>query len=190
MTEFVDKLRLKGQAEEDTWFARRDRELIAALRAPRAGGRFPSRVVSGGQTGVDRGALDAAAAAGLPVGGWCPRGRRAEDGQIHEAYPLRETPSAGWDQRTEWNVRDSDATLILHRGGLSGGTLRTAEVAERLSRHCLRVDLGRSPDPAPVVDWLQGQRVAVLNVAGPRESGAPGIGTEAEDFLLAVLRRR
>jgi hypothetical protein len=188
MTGFVDKLRLKEQAEEDTWFARRDRELIEALHARRAGGRFPARVVSGGQTGVDRGALDAAVAAGLPVGGWCPRGRRAEDGEIPGTYPLRETPSAAWDQRTEWNVRDSDATLILHRGALSGGTLRTAEVAARLGRPCLQVDLGKGPDPGAVARWLQGQRVAVLNVAGPRENGASGIAAEARGFLLAVLR--
>lgn len=189
MSGFVDKLRLKEQAEEDTWFARRDRELIEALRARHATPRtFPRHVVSGGQTGVDRGALDAALAAGLPVGGWCPRGRRAEDGEIPEGYPLRETPSARWEQRTEWNVRDSQATLILHRGALSGGTLRTAETAARLGRPYLAVDLARSPEPGAVVDWLQSQRVSVLNVAGPRESTAPGIGVQARDFLLAVLR--
>ncbi len=88
------------------------------------------RVFSGGQTGVDRAALDVALDLGFPCGGWCPSGRRAEDGPLKEIYPLKETPSKNYAQRTEWNVRDSDGTLVLHRGSLSGGTAFTIELAE------------------------------------------------------------
>src|SRR5512134_3746342 len=102
------------------------------------------RVVSGGQTGVDRAALDAALALGLPCGGWCPRGRRAEDGAIPLHYPLRETPTARYPQRTEWNVRDSDGTLILTRGRPRGGTAYTISVARRLGRPLLVVDLAEA----------------------------------------------
>ena len=175
MSHFPDKLRLKEQADEDQYFARRERELIAALHARRARpiARPIARLVSGGQSGVDRAALDAALACEIPVGGWCPRGRGAEDGLIPDRYPLRETPDSEPAQRTAWNVRDSDATLILHRGPLSGGTALTAELARRYRRPLLQVDLetGRPTAAlaAEIRSWLQGQGARVLNVAGPRE---------------------
>jgi Circularly permutated YpsA SLOG family len=103
------------------------------------------RIVSGGQTGVDRAALDVALELGLECGGWCPRGRRAEDGEIPARYPLRETRSAGYPVRTERNVRDSDATLVLHEGRLGRGTALTAGCARRLGRPLLEVDLRRPP---------------------------------------------
>ena len=184
MTGFVDKLRLKGQAEEDTWFARHDRELVEAMH--RRGGGL--EVVSGGQTGVDRAALDAALGLGLKVGGWCPEGRRAEDGPIAARYPLRDTPTADYAQRTEWNVRDSDATLILYRGELTGGSARTAGHAREWGRPLLALDLVAHPDPAVAADWARRHGVRVLNVAGPRESGAPGIYAEARAWLDACLR--
>src|SRR6266571_9073801 len=81
-----------------------------------------SKIVSGGQTGVDRAALDVALELGIPCGGWCPRGRRAEDGIIPERYPLIETPTTAYPQRTERNVRDSDGTLVLTVGRADGGT--------------------------------------------------------------------
>jgi hypothetical protein len=146
------------------------------------------RIVSGGQTGVDRAALDVALALGLPCGGWCPSGRRAEDGPIDARYPLRETPSAAYDERTAGNVRDSDATLVLARGPLRGGTAYTLSCARREGRPHLVVDLGADPDPAPVRLWIDEQRVRVLNVAGPRESQSPGIGAHARAFLMEVLR--
>ena len=145
------------------------------------------RVVSGGQTGVDRAALDLALEFGLPCGGWCPRGRLAEDGRIPDRYPLRETPLADYAQRTEWNVRDSDATLVLYRGRPRGGTALTVKLARRLGRPCLTVDLDAAPDPAAVRSWLTGLGVAALNVAGPRESQAPGIGDQARTLLGTVL---
>jgi predicted Rossmann fold nucleotide-binding protein DprA/Smf involved in DNA uptake len=105
------------------------------------------QVVSGGQTGVDRAALDAALEAGIPCGGWCPKGRIAEDGRLPSRYPLRETPSDSYAQRTEWNVRDSDGTLILTRGALDGGTALTEKCASKLGRACLVIDLDEAPAP-------------------------------------------
>lgn len=192
MTGFVDKLKLKEKAEEDLYFARRDADLLAARRSvdvrdiPTTAAEV--RVVSGGQTGVDRAALDAAIALGLPIGGWCPRGRRGEDGPIPERYPLRETPNADYSERTEWNVRDSDATLILHRGPMSGGTRLTAELARRLGKPLLARDLAAPIDVRAIADWLVANHVRVLNCAGPRESGAPGIGEESQRIFAAVFR--
>src|SRR5260221_10992589 len=100
-----------------------------------------TRIVSGGQTGVDRAALDVALEQGIACGGWCPRGRRAEDGPLDERYPLQETPWDGYPQRTEWNVRDSDATLILSRGTPDRGTALTEDIARRRKKPDLAVDL-------------------------------------------------
>lgn len=146
-----------------------------------------SRIVSGGQTGVDRAALDAALALGIPCGGWCPRGRRAEDGVIPGRYPLLETPSGDYRARTECNVRDSDATLIVAAGRLSGGTAHTLRSARRQGRPWLVVDLEGEPDPRAVRDWLREAGVRTLNVAGPRESQRPGIQARARALLEAVL---
>lgn len=160
-----------------------------ADRAPSAQrARIPVRVISGGQSGVDRAALDAAIAAGLATGGWCPRGRRAEDGPISRRYPLRETPTRAYSQRTEWNVRDSDATLILYRGALLGGTRLTAALAMRYGRPRLILDLDTRPDPLIAREWIAAQGVRVLNVAGPRQADAPGIYAQARSFLLTVLQ--
>jgi hypothetical protein len=145
------------------------------------------KVVSGGQTGVDRAALDAALRVGIPCGGWCPRGRQAEDGPIAARYPLVETPEARPDQRTGWNVRDSDATLVLARGRIAGGTERTVERARGLGRPLRVVDLSAGPAVAAVRTWIGARRIGVLNVAGPRESEEPGIHGEALDFLSALL---
>jgi len=144
-------------------------------------------IVSGGQTGVDRAALDVAALLAIPSGGWCPRGRRAEDGRIPDHYPLEETPSAGYPQRTEWNVRDAHATLILTRGRPRGGTALTRWLAQKLGRSCRVVDLTRPQDEAPIRAWLASHPIRILNVAGPRESEAPGIHDEAVAFLRRVL---
>ena len=146
-----------------------------------------SKIISGGQTGVDRAALDVALARGLACGGWCPAGRKAEDGRIDPRYPLTDTPSAEYAERTEWNVRDADGTLVLHERSLSGGTAQTVELTERLGKPCLVLDLTKRPDAAAVLVWLQRHQVAVLNVAGPRESKAPGIYAHAVQFLQEVL---
>jgi len=141
------------------------------------------RIISGGQTGVDRAALDAALAPGPATRGWCPRGRRAEDGVIPDRYPLRETPERNYAQRTEWNVRDADATLLLVRGAPSGGTAYTAETARRLGRPLRLVVLPAGAAPVEIRRWLAAHRVRVLNIAGPRESQAPGIYAQARSLL-------
>jgi hypothetical protein len=189
MSDFVEKLRLKGQAEEDIYFARQERELIAALRARRS--LVLRKVISGGQAGVDRGALEAAlglpASAGISVGGWCPRGRAAEDGVIDARFSLSETPNRDPAQRTAWNVRDADATLILSQGELTGGTALTAEIAERLEKPLLVIDLRKPVPIAHVLSWMRRAAVRVLNIAGPRESQAPGITKDARDFVGRLL---
>ncbi|MEE8332474.1 MAG: putative molybdenum carrier protein [Alphaproteobacteria bacterium] len=144
-------------------------------------------IISGGQTGVDRAALDAALAAGLSCGGWCPLGREAEDGPIAPRYTLREAASPDPARRTLLNVRDSDATLIIAHGPLSGGTELTARHAKLLSRPYLVIDLAGTEDEiahaARIKDWLGEQGVRKLNVAGPRESGVPGIYDAAQALL-------
>jgi len=188
LSDFSEKLRLKEKAEEDLYFARRDRELIAALHRR---SRVLDALRAGGQTGVDRGALEAALAVSakqaLVVGGWCPRGRLAEDGVIEARYPLKETPSTDPAQRTEWNVRDADATLILNRGPLVGGTALTAALAKQLGKPLLCVD----PRALDVLDriagWLRENSVRELNVAGPRESQAPGIAGETRSLISRLL---
>jgi hypothetical protein len=146
-----------------------------------------TKIVSGGQTGVDRAALDVALERGLPCGGWCPRGRRAEDGPLDARYPLQETPRADYPQRTRLNVRDSDGTLILTCGAPDRGTSLTVRLAEEFGKPHLVLNLEDRPRPEEVRTWAQAHRVGVLNVAGPRESSANGIYERAAAFLRAVL---
>jgi hypothetical protein len=146
------------------------------------------RIISGGQTGVDRAALDVALERGIPCGGKCPRGRRAEDGPIDARYPLEETESEEYAVRTEMNVRDADGTLILLAGKPDAGTELTQRLAVQHGPPCLSVDLATTEAPADVVrDWLHSTGIAVLNVAGPRESSAPGIYEKACAFLRELL---
>jgi len=147
------------------------------------------KIVSGGQTGVDRAALDVAQALGIPSGGWCPLGRRAEDGAIAALYPLRETPTDDYECRTEWNVRDSDGTLILAYGALTGGTALTARLARQYDRPLWVVDLAAPAAFSQIRQWLQKHDIQTLNVAGPRESNHPGIYAQAADYLRQLLQQ-
>lgn len=151
------------------------------------GGTQLAAIVSGGQTGVDRAALDVAMERGIPCGGWCPAGRWAEDGPIPPRYPLRETPAADPAQRTEWNVRDSDGTALLLASGAGPGTDVTREAARRLGRPLYPWRLDARPDAGHFRRWLRVHRIRTLNVAGPRESESPGIHAAACDWLRAVL---
>jgi hypothetical protein len=145
------------------------------------------KIISGGQTGVDRAALDFAIRHWYEHGGWCPRGRLAEDGVIPPIYQLRETDSPDYDERTERNVLDSDATLIVTRARkLSGGTAFTKTCAERHGRPLLVVCErdGVSKSAAALSKFLKRHNVRTLNIAGPRESQVPGIGK----FVVALLK--
>jgi len=136
------------------------------------------RLISGGQTGVDRAALDWAINHRVEHGGWCPRGRRAEDGPIPMRYQLVETESPGYAERTKRNVRESDATLILNIGVLEGGTLLTQRIAAGAGKPCLVAHLdapNRAAELRHILEWLGSDAFLVLNVAGPRESSRPGI---------------
>lgn len=146
-----------------------------------------ARLVTGGQAGVDRAVLDAALEAGFPVGGWCPRGRRAEDGPIHPRYPLCETPSPRYAQRTWWNVRAAEATLILAATPLSGGTALTLHAAHRLRRPVRCVDPEAPGEPAATLAWLAETGTTCLNVAGPRASAEPRIYARARRWMEAFL---
>lgn len=149
------------------------------------------RIVSGGQTGVDRAALDAALAAAFPCGGWCPRGRRAEDGVIDARYPLVETPGESNIERTRANVGDSDATLILCLGRAAGGTRDTMDCAAAARKPVLLIDLAddaaAAARSARIIGWLEANRVRVLNVAGPRESEHPGIHRMARTLVHDLI---
>jgi hypothetical protein len=145
------------------------------------------KIISGGQTGVDRAALDAAMELGIPCGGWCPQGRRAEDGRIPDHYPLQEASSQDYPLRTRLNVEDSDGTLILSQGTPKGGTALTLKLARKLNKPFLLVDLARPADPSSVRLWVQKNHVRILNVAGPREGESAGVFEKASAFLLEVL---
>ena len=146
------------------------------------------KLISGGQTGVDRAALDVGLALGLAVGGWCPKGRRAEDGIIPDRYPLVETPERSYQNRTRRNIEDSDGTLILNRGKLDGGTALTADLARQIGKPCLVVALEVGIEPATFRDWLAENHITVLNVAGPRASKRPGVYAAACRLLDTLLQ--
>jgi hypothetical protein len=145
------------------------------------------RIVSGGQTGVDRAALDVAIGRGIPCGGWCPKGRLAEDGVIPACYPLCETSTSEYAERTAWNVRDSGGTLILTWGPPAQGTAFTAYIARDLRKPCLVVDLAEEVPPAMATAWLRAHDIKVLNVAGPRASKCPHLYPLAVTFLETLL---
>ena len=150
---------------------------------------FCERIVSGGQTGADRAALDFAIEYGYPHGGWAPRGREAEDGRIPPKYQLTELPDGGYRQRTRRNVEDSDGTLIVNMGELDGGTLATRIFAEKAGKpyYVAQVDDEATDEmAASVLAWLRAHHIKTLNVAGPRESKRPGIYQQTTALLQAV----
>ena len=151
------------------------------------------RIVSGGQTGVDRGALDAAITSGFECGGWVPGDRTAEDGVISDRYPLTPLPHGNYEQRTRLNVVDSDGSAILYEGSLTGGTRLTRELCELSSRPCLLIDARATPDPIAaaeaVLKFIKDNRIATLNVAGPRASGWPAGHHFAEAVIAEVISR-
>lgn len=149
------------------------------------------KIISGGQTGVDRAALDAALEAGVECGGWCPQGRKAEDGAIPDRYPLTELPG-GYRQRTRRNVQDSDGTLIVTFGEPIGGTATTLEFCEHERKPYLLLDANQtSAERAAemVAEFVSKNRITVLNVAGPRAGREPGAYRYAHDVMSKYLNR-
>ncbi len=157
----------------------------------------PIKIISGGQTGVDQAALRAARALGWPCGGWCPPRQNCESGTIPPQFALQETPQdcspdaphVRHSLRTEWNVRDAEATLILRPavGSPDPGTEWTARCAERFGRALLLCDPSDPPAAEKIAAWLRTRQVHTLNVAGPSEATAPGIGEQAYALLLRVF---
>lgn len=136
---------------------------------------------------MDRAALDVAMEFGIDCGGWCPAGRHADDGPIPARYPLQETADIDHTVRTENNVRHSDATLILYRGELHGGTAYAVEMARHLGRPVLAIDVEEPPDIGEITDWLQSTQISTLHIGGPRESSRPGIYDQARSLIMRII---
>jgi hypothetical protein len=148
-----------------------------------------TKIISGGQTGADRAGLDVALAHHFPHGGWCPKGRKAEDGQIDAKYDLTETPSANYLQRTEWNVRDTDGTIVFTMAEeITGGSMRTIEFARKHNKPYWHVSRTDSKLPvSEVTDFIKQHEIKMLNIAGSRESKEPGINEWVQQVLNRAL---
>jgi hypothetical protein len=147
------------------------------------------KIVSGGQTGADRGGLEAALALGIEAGGFCPRGRRAEDGRIPDRYPVVELATDAYPPRTRRNVESADATLVFTFGRPDRGSALTLRLARDAGKAVLWLDLEATDEhvAASLRTWLAATDPEVLNVAGSRESNAPGLGEKVLRILVAVL---
>jgi len=148
------------------------------------------KIISGGQTGADRAALDAAMELGIPHGGWVPKGRLSEDGPIPDKYNLKEMPTDSYPERTEKNVLESDGTLILAHGLLTGGSALTKALADKHRRPCLNIDLNIIPAfkaATLITTWIELNKIKTLNVAGPRASNDPRIYTKTKDILESAF---
>ena len=147
-------------------------------------------ILSGGQTGVDRAAFDVAAKLGILRAGWCPSGRKAENGLIPACYPLSETASDLYEERTELNARDSDGTLIIIKENAEGGTSYTIQMAEKHAKPYLIVSFLAPPEPEVFEYWILTNKIRVLNIAGHRESHSPGeIYKRSVEVLSELLKR-
>src|SRR5258708_4853291 len=152
----------------------------------------PIKIISGGQTGVDRASLDAALALGFPCGGSCPAGRIDESGTIPEHYPLKELKKGGYQHRTIRNIEDSDGTLIIYFTGLEGGTEETAYRSIKLGKAYKLIDGDEIPVSRAIelaATFVSGHAIRTLNVAGPRASKSPHAYQYAFDLVSGLLRR-
>ena len=143
-------------------------------------------IISGGQTGADRAGLDFAISHNIPHKGWCPKGRKAENGRISTQYQLQETPSSAYLQRTEWNARDSSGTVIFTMSReLTGGSKKTAEFASKHGRPLIHFYPGKSDQMGvELLDFVTRNNLQTLNVAGTRGSKEP----EVYRFALEILK--
>jgi len=149
-----------------------------------------TKIISGGQTGADRSALDFAIESGLPHGGWIPKGRKTEDGTLPDKYQLREMPTTSYPKRTEQNILDSDGTLILSHGKLTGGSALTRKLARKHNRPCLHIDfteINSSQAAQEIKRWVTDNGIKVLNVAGARASKDPEIYDAAYEALKGAF---
>jgi len=150
------------------------------------------KIISGGQSGADRGALNAAIHLGIPHGGYCPKGRKAEDGPIPKHYQLTETSSTNYAIRTVENILQSDGTLLFTRGQPTGGSLLTKEIAEKKNKPFLQIDLfvANTPNEAfkLIHPWLEKEQIAILNIAGTRASKDPKIEKNVFSILLRLFK--
>ena len=147
------------------------------------------KIISGGQTGADQGALDAAIKLGIPHGGWIPKGRLTESGPLPEKYQLKEMPTASYPKRTARNVMDSDGTLIISNGELTGGSKYTRTVANKNHKPFLHINLSKAPAvraASDILDWVNENKIQVLNVAGPRASKDPSIYEQVKGIILSL----
>lgn len=141
------------------------------------------KIISGGQTGVDRAALDFALEQGIACGGFCPKDRKAEDGILSYRYPLIETTSTLYSVRTRRNITDSNGTIILHLDKIDAGSILTKRLCKELQKQLWIQDLNFQIDNKEFINWLEHNRIRILNFAGPRESFSPGIYIIAKRFM-------
>lgn len=171
------------------------RELITGVHCSRQGRKVQiiDRILSGGQTGADRAALDAARSCGCAYGGAIPAGRKTEKGPLPDKYHMEELTSDQYPDRTEKNVKDADGTLILSHGNLSGGSALTRRIAANNRKPCLHIDFNETPmlkanERARV--WLGKYRIRILNVAGPRASSDPKIYSRTYKLIVSLLGQK
>jgi len=145
------------------------------------------KIISGGQTGVDRAALNVALDTGIECGGFCPKGRRSEDGIIPKKYPLAETKTDQYPERTELNIKTSDATLVLIDREADRGTALTISLCKLYHKSWIVIDLSIENKEQNLLQWIKENKINVLNVAGNRESFSPGIGKKTYEFLMSQL---
>ena len=147
-----------------------------------------NKIISGGQTGADRAALDVAINHGIPCGGWCPKGRKAEDGKIPDRYPLCETDTDSYRERTQKNILDSDGTLILcPEEKMDAGTQITYQLCKEIKKPICIADPADETQIPQVIKWLIKDNIQVVNIAGPRESNLKGIYEGSVSFLDKLL---
>ncbi|MEM7026893.1 MAG: putative molybdenum carrier protein [Pseudomonadota bacterium] len=147
-------------------------------------------IISGGQTGVDRAALDAAIQYRVSHGGWCPKGRLAEDGQIPMHYQLTETDTDAYPQRTKMNVQSADGTLIIFKHIMTSGTALTLKFVKQLVKPNFILDIDQQINIDKVNNWMNQNTISTLNIAGPRESTTPGIYADSKKIIEAIIKQK
>ncbi len=145
------------------------------------------KILSSGQAGVERAALDVAIATEIDCGGWCAKGRMAEDGPLDAKYPVVETNTMSATKSSEANIRDSDGTLLLVWGKMAGPTLKTAAIAARLNKSLFIANMSENPSVGEIEAWATKSKIKVLNVAGQKASEVPDAYNKAFKFLKVVL---